>query len=34
MRPMMNLESAINYGGTRDIHTLIVGQKITGIGAY
>jgi hypothetical protein len=34
MRPMMNLESVINYGDTRDIHTLIVRHKITGIGAY
>jgi glutaryl-CoA dehydrogenase len=34
MRHMMNLESVITYEGTHDIHTLIVGQKITGIAAY
>jgi glutaryl-CoA dehydrogenase len=34
MRHMMNLESVITYEGTHDIHTLILGQKITGIAAY
>jgi glutaryl-CoA dehydrogenase len=34
MRHMMNLESVITYEGTHDIHTLIVGHNITGIGAY
>jgi glutaryl-CoA dehydrogenase len=34
MRHMMNLESVITYEGTHDIHTLIVGQNITGIAAY
>jgi glutaryl-CoA dehydrogenase len=34
MRHMMNLESVITYEGTHDIHTLIIGQKLTGIGAY
>jgi glutaryl-CoA dehydrogenase len=34
MRHMMNLESVITYEGTHDIHTLIVGQAITGIPAY
>jgi len=34
MRHMMNLESVITYEGTHDIHTLIIGQNITGIGAY
>jgi len=34
MRHMMNLESVKTYEGTHDIHTLILGQKITGIGAY
>ena len=34
MRHMMNLESVITYEGTHDIHTLIVGHKVTGIGAY
>jgi len=34
MRHMMNLESVITYEGTHDIHTLILGQQITGIAAY
>jgi len=34
MRHMMNLESVITYEGTHDIHTLILGQKVTGIAAY
>ncbi len=34
MRHMMNLESVKTYEGTHDIHTLILGQSITGIGAY
>lgn len=34
MRHMMNLESVKTYEGTHDIHTLILGQQITGIGAY
>jgi glutaryl-CoA dehydrogenase len=34
MRHMMNLESVKTYEGTHDIHTLIIGQSITGIGAY
>ena len=34
MRHMMNLESVITYEGTHDIHTLIVGHSVTGIGAY
>jgi glutaryl-CoA dehydrogenase len=34
MRHMMNLESVITYEGTHDIHTLIVGQALTGIPAY
>ena len=34
MRHMMNLESVITYEGTHDIHTLILGQKLTGIAAY
>jgi glutaryl-CoA dehydrogenase len=31
---MMNLESVKTYEGTQDIHTLIIGQAITGIPAY
>jgi glutaryl-CoA dehydrogenase len=34
MRHMMNLESVKTYEGTHDIHALILGQHITGIGAY
>jgi len=34
MRHMMNLESVKTYEGTHDIHTLILGQKLTGIAAY
>jgi glutaryl-CoA dehydrogenase len=33
MRHMMNLESVKTYEGTHDIHTLIVGQSVTGISA-
>ena len=34
MRHMMNLESVKTYEGTDDIHTLIVGNSITGISAF
>jgi glutaryl-CoA dehydrogenase len=34
MRHMMNLESVKTYEGTQDIHTLIIGQSITGISAF
>ena len=34
MRHMMNLESVKTYEGTDDIHTLIIGQSITGVAAY
>jgi glutaryl-CoA dehydrogenase len=34
MRHMMNLESVKTYEGTQDIHTLIIGQSITGIDAF
>ncbi len=34
MRHMMNLESVKTYEGTHDIHALILGQNLTGIGAY
>ncbi len=33
-RHMTNLESVITYEGTHEIHTLIVGQAVTGIAAY
>jgi glutaryl-CoA dehydrogenase len=31
---MMNLESVKTYEGTHDIHTLVIGQTLTGIPAY
>jgi glutaryl-CoA dehydrogenase len=34
MRHMMNLESVKTYEGTHDIHTLILGQNLTGIAAF
>jgi len=34
MRHMANLESVYTYEGTDDIHALIVGQDITGYGAF
>ena len=34
MRHMCNLETVYTYEGTHDIHTLIVGENITGIPAY
>jgi glutaryl-CoA dehydrogenase len=34
MRHLMNLESVKTYEGTHDIHTLILGQHLTGIAAY
>jgi glutaryl-CoA dehydrogenase len=34
MRHMMNLESVKTYEGTHDIHTLIIGQHITGSSAF
>ena len=34
MRHMANLESVYTYEGTHDIHSLVLGQAVTGIGAY
>jgi len=34
MRHMCNLESVYTYEGTHNIHTLILGQDVTGIAAY
>jgi glutaryl-CoA dehydrogenase len=34
MRHMENLESVYTYEGTHDIHTLIVGQAVTGLNAF
>ncbi|HKU37101.1 MAG TPA: acyl-CoA dehydrogenase family protein [Polyangiales bacterium] len=33
-RHMLNLETVFTYEGTHDIHTLIIGQHITGISAF
>jgi glutaryl-CoA dehydrogenase len=33
-RHMVNLETVYTYEGTHEIHTLVVGQDVTGIGAY
>jgi len=33
-RHMLNLETVYTYEGTHDIHTLIIGQHITGISAF
>ena len=34
MRHMCNLESVKTYEGTHNIHTLVLGETITGIAAY
>ena len=34
MRHMCNLETVFTYEGTHDIHTLVLGQDVTGIAAY
>jgi glutaryl-CoA dehydrogenase len=34
MRHALNLESVSTYEGTHEIHTLVLGQAITGIGAF
>ncbi len=34
MRHMANLESVYTYEGTHDMHSLILGQDITGIPAF
>ncbi len=34
VRHMNNLESVFTYEGTHEIHTLVLGQAITGIGAF
>jgi glutaryl-CoA dehydrogenase len=33
-RHMLNLESVITYEGTHDIHTLAIGEELTGLSAY
>ena len=34
MRHMANLESVYTYEGTHDMHTLIIGQAVTGVAEY
>ena len=34
IRHVMNLETVNTYEGTHDIHTLIIGQEVTGLAAY
>ena len=34
MRHMNNLESVITYEGTHEVHTLVVGQDVTGLNAF
>jgi glutaryl-CoA dehydrogenase len=34
MRHLCNLETVITYEGTHDVHTLILGQDVTGISAF
>jgi glutaryl-CoA dehydrogenase len=34
IRHMNNLESVLTYEGTHEVHTLVVGNALTGIGAF
>ena len=34
MRHLCNLETVSTYEGTHDVHTLILGQDVTGISAF
>ncbi|MFP4227259.1 MAG: acyl-CoA dehydrogenase family protein [Salinivenus sp.] len=34
MRHMANLESVVTYEGTHEVHTLVVGQDVTGLNAF
>ncbi|MFQ5704358.1 MAG: acyl-CoA dehydrogenase family protein [Gemmatimonadales bacterium] len=34
MRHMANLESVYTYEGTHDVHTLVLGQEVTGLSAF
>jgi glutaryl-CoA dehydrogenase len=34
IRHMLNLESVSTYEGTNEVHTLIVGEALTGIRAF
>ncbi len=33
-RHLLNLETVITYEGTHDIHTLVLGQAVTGLPAF
>ena len=34
MRHMTNIETVFTYEGTHEMHSLILGQSVTGIAAY
>jgi glutaryl-CoA dehydrogenase len=34
MRHMANLESVYTYEGTHDVHSLVLGQALTGLNAF
>jgi glutaryl-CoA dehydrogenase len=34
IRHMNNLESVLTYEGTHEVHTLVVGQALTGVSAF
>ena len=34
IRHMNNLESVVTYEGTADVHALVLGETLTGIGAF
>jgi len=34
MRHMTNLESVLTYEGTEEVHTLVIGQALTGLRAF
>jgi glutaryl-CoA dehydrogenase len=34
MRHLVNLESVYTYEGTHDMHTLILGEAVTGLSAF
>ena len=34
MRHMTNLESVLTYEGTEEVHTLVIGEALTGLRAY
>ena len=34
MRHMINIETVFTYEGTHEMHSLILGQSVTGLAAY